>query len=389
MTSHIDHAAAANRARKLLLVALFASTLAATLALSSGRALANHVSCGDTITADTTLDSDLVNCPNNGIVIGAGRITLDLAGHQIDGDGAPAVGCDPEIEWCDVGIMNEGHDGVTTRLGEVQEFDLGLVVGDARGNRVMKISSRRQVFFGALVFGSTRNLIRDGTFSHNTPPKGDGIGVFGSRHIRIVDNQIRSNEGPGIHLGDSSHNVVKENKFVRNGPSVLIEGSANFVSGNRVVGGAGILMAMGDENVISENHVSRAIDSIAIENGHRNRVARNLVAHARGTQGISLGINLPPIGGGRNVVRENRVENSREDGFRVAAEDRNSVLKGNIAIFAGDDGFSVKGPSTKLTDNWALSNDDLGIDALPHVIDGGRNIARRNGDPRQCTNIAC
>ena len=213
--------------------------------------------------------------------------------------------------------------------------------------------------------------------------------MFGCRHIRIVDNEIASNEGPGIHLGESSNNVVKENKFVRNGPSVLIEGNANYVSGNRVVGGAGILVGVGDRNVITENHVSRAIDSIAIEDARRNLVAHNLVAHARGDQGISLGLNLPPIGGGGNVVRENRVENSGEDGFRVAAEDNNSVLKRNVAIGAGDDGFNIKGPSTKLTGNRALRNDDLGIDALPSSIDGGGNVARHNGDPRQCTNIAC
>jgi hypothetical protein len=41
------------------------------------------VGCGDTITTDPTPDSDLVNCPNNGIMIGADNITLDLNGHTI------------------------------------------------------------------------------------------------------------------------------------------------------------------------------------------------------------------------------------------------------------------------------------------------------------------
>jgi hypothetical protein len=40
--------------------------VAGATALGGGRALASHVSCGDTITADTTLDSDLADCPNNG-----------------------------------------------------------------------------------------------------------------------------------------------------------------------------------------------------------------------------------------------------------------------------------------------------------------------------------
>ena len=57
------------------------------LAFGASQASASHVSCGDTIIADTTLDSDLVDCPGNGIVIGADDVTLDLNGHTIDGDG--------------------------------------------------------------------------------------------------------------------------------------------------------------------------------------------------------------------------------------------------------------------------------------------------------------
>jgi hypothetical protein len=41
------------------------------LALFPDDALAGNVQCGDTITSDTTLEADLIGCPNNGIVIGA------------------------------------------------------------------------------------------------------------------------------------------------------------------------------------------------------------------------------------------------------------------------------------------------------------------------------
>ena len=380
----------------LRLAGIFACTAVAALVLSSERALADHVSCGDTITADTTLDSDLTNCPNNGIVIGADDLTLDLNGHRIDGDEAPAAGCDPQIELCDIGVLNDGHDGVTTKDGSMQEFDYGIALGNAHENRALRISSRREVFFGAVLFGSARNVIRGGSFSHNTPPEGDGIGVFGCRHIRIIENEIRANEGPGVHLRGSSKNVVMGNTFVRNGPSVAIGGeggharaNGNQVLGNRVVGGDGIFVGPGDRNVITGNHVSRATGSIAIERGQHNLVAHNLVARARGSQGISLGINNPPFGGGGNVVRENRVKNSREDGFRVAVKDNGSVLRRNIAIAAGDDGFDIQGHSTKLAENRALRNDDLGIDAVRSSIDGGGNLARRNGNPRQCKSIAC
>src|SRR5829696_1302233 len=93
------------------------------LAVGPGPAFASHVSCGDTITADTTLDSDLVDCPDNGIVIGADDITLDLNGHVIDSDGTPFSGCHPRREVCDVGVVNDDHDGITIMQGSVREFD--------------------------------------------------------------------------------------------------------------------------------------------------------------------------------------------------------------------------------------------------------------------------
>jgi hypothetical protein len=75
--------------------------------------------CGDTITTDTTLHKNLVDCPNNGIVIGADKITLDLNGHLIDGDGTPTSGCENEKEFCDVGVVNERHGGVTVMHGSI------------------------------------------------------------------------------------------------------------------------------------------------------------------------------------------------------------------------------------------------------------------------------
>jgi hypothetical protein len=122
--------------------------LAVASAIGGGRALASHVSCGAVITTDTTLDSDLIDCPNNGIVIGADDITLDLNGHLIDGDGTPFADCHPRKEICDTGVVNEGHDGVTVSDGSVREFFFGLDIERVRQNRLLRISSFRNEFAG-------------------------------------------------------------------------------------------------------------------------------------------------------------------------------------------------------------------------------------------------
>src|SRR5437868_5489743 len=64
--------------------AIATAALLAFGALLAGPAFATHVTCGQVITKSTTLDSDLTNCPGDGVVIGANNLTLDLNGHTID-----------------------------------------------------------------------------------------------------------------------------------------------------------------------------------------------------------------------------------------------------------------------------------------------------------------
>src|SRR5215211_4731466 len=114
----------------------------ALVALSGAEAAGQgQPKCGDKITADTTLHKDLVDCPNNGLRIAADNVTLDLNGHTIDGDGTPAAGCDPETEFCDVGVVNFRHDGVTVTHGSMRQFDGGVNFGEVRNNRLLDISA--------------------------------------------------------------------------------------------------------------------------------------------------------------------------------------------------------------------------------------------------------
>ena len=267
---------------KLLTFAAAATAICVTL-ICAGQASAANVACGETITADTTLDGDLVGCPNNGIVIGADGVTLDLGGHVIDGDGKAATGCDPEADVCDFGVINDGHDGLIVKNGSVRQFATGVLLSRARRNRVLEVTSTRNDLFGAALVLSKRSVVRNSSLSRNIAPDGDGMGLFSSDRIRIVGNTIAGNPGPGIHVFDSSRNLIKRNELTRNGPAILMEGSRNEVRNNRIAGGAGIIVGPpGDRNVIAGNRVTGAIDSIAIEKGRGNSVIRNRVVDSRG-----------------------------------------------------------------------------------------------------------
>ncbi len=376
------------RGRLTSVAAIAAFAVVAFMDSSDSAAAAKQPKCGDTITADTTLHHNLTNCPNNGLIIGADNITLDLNYHTVDGDGSLTPRCNPETEFCDEGVVNLGHDGVTVVHGSVRGFAFGADAGRARHVRFLDISTSRNLFFGMAVFASTRIVIRNGSSSRNIPPEGDGIGVFASNHVRIVHNKIRRNAGPGIHLDHSDQNLIKRNVFSRNGPAILMQGDRNEIRQNRVRRGGGILAGPASHNVIARNRVSRASESISVEKGQDNLVTRNLVVRTRGP-GIRLGIQRPSIGGANNVVSRNQVKRSGDDGFLVNEKDNRSLLSHNLAIGAADDGFDVRSHTAKVTGNRAVQNRDLGIAARRGVIDGGGNVARHNGALRQCTNILC
>ena len=77
-------------AKRQPLSALAASFVALVLALAllPGDARARHLECGERVTEDVRLDSDLRDCRGVGLVIvAADGVTVDLGGHTIDGTG--------------------------------------------------------------------------------------------------------------------------------------------------------------------------------------------------------------------------------------------------------------------------------------------------------------
>jgi len=379
----------------VLLAVILALAVAGLMAFSDSKAAAvQQVSCGDTIAADTTLHHNLVNCPNNGIIIGADDVTLDLNYHTIDGDGTPNADCNDQNETCDVGVAIEGHDGDTVVHGSVRQFGDGVIVGTARHTRLLGVSSSRNQFSAIVVFDSTRGLVRNCSGNGSVAGVGQGMFLTFSHQIRILHNSFRNNADNGIGVFESTHNLIQGNLTSRNKgvAGIRIDSDRNRVRRNRSVrdGVFGIFVD-GKRNVIARNRVSQPHlpghreEGVAIEvdGGDRNVIARNSV---RDTEGDAISVIDRAVG---NVVRRNHTREAGEDGVHIGAKARDTHLRRNHARHSQDDGIDVKSRSTKLTRNEARCNVDLGIEAVRGVIDGGGNKASGNGDPRQCTHVVC
>ena len=345
--------------RLLAVIALFAGCIVGVATAQSPPA---GIACGDTITADTTLDRDLTGCPSNGLVIGADGITLDLNGHTISGNGKPVRRCGRD-QICDVGVADDDHVGVTVRGGSVRGFGIGVGVFRGRNNRFVELNSSRNQFFGFVIGGSSRTVVRDSSGHDNPRPDGDGLGVFNSYDVRIVHNSFRRN-GIGMHIQDSNHNLIKGNVMARNGDfGILLEGRGNQLRANHSVrdGVAAIQLGPGRRNVIAWNRIDRSGEGIALEQGRGNLVARNVIVGVR-QDGIRLGMWDPPVGNTRTVVRRNLVMDAGRDGYRVAQRVRGALLVGNVARRSGDDGFDIDSPSARLIRNRALGSIDQGVE---------------------------
>jgi parallel beta-helix repeat protein len=386
---------------------ILALVVAGFAVLGGGQALASHVSCGETITTNTTLDSDLANCPNNGIVIGADNITLDLNGHTIDGNGTPVDPC-PEGESCDVGVDNSaGHSGVTVKGGSVRQFSVGvLVAGGAARNRLHQLAVSDTTDYGIVVADSTgsvidktamsdpgvvglvlvdsqRALVARNSVSGTT---GYAVFMFGVDDSRIQHNKLDADQH-GFLLGGSAHNLVQHNAVSHTGGGIeVVEGAtANRVEHNRFTG---ILVGDASDTLIRHNLVAAPeAFGIILDGAFRTTLDRNIVT-APGPAIIVTKLEAAAAPQD-TIVSGNHVTSKFSDGILVDNGATGTLLVRNRAIRNGDDGIDVDASATTVTRNIANHNHDLGIEAVPGVIDGGGNHAAGNGNPAQCINIDC
>ena len=328
-----------------------------------GSAAANHVACGDVITQDTTLDSNLT-CPDRGPTIAASNITLDLAGHAITGPGSG-----PGLELISA-------DGVTIRNGTIRNFAEGVYTDGGRGTALIGMRFNANGA-GVRCQYAPECTIEDSIFAGN----GTGVDIASAdggdpAPTLIRRNVIRDNDFGIRFTGEAG--LVIDNRVVRN----RLDGIANDygrpvrIAGNVVTanGGDGVRVFYGAAATVAGNHVARNAD-----NGVR-------------VEGAG-----PGIASTSAIVEDNRITRNGRDGILVENENLRATVQRNDVRRNGDDGIDSDhgfDPNPSFFDvlvraNNAFRNTDLGIEAAPGTTDGGGNRARKNGNPAQCVGVTC
>jgi parallel beta-helix repeat protein len=349
------------------------ASLLLTLILVAAAPASAQPACGQVITQDTTLTADL-DCDGDGLVIGAPGITLDLGGHKISANRA---------------VINTGHADVTIRNGSITFDTVGVQLIGARGNTIRDLAIDG-LLWGIELRGSDRNRI----VANNLLSALIGLDSTSDRNV-VRENVTRGHEGV-ITVSGSYNRLVHNIVWTTVDTAMSVGGHHNEVLNNGLVAARGTLLALRgvEDSVIANNHLVQYEASfgdlaVYVTGSSRNVFRDNEVASA------PLGILIES--GARNVFRRNLVEGAVDptfttgepDGFGVQAAATGTLLQNNDVHGFADDGIDVEAPSTTIRRNTANQNGDLGIEAVPGVIDGGGNTASGNGNPLQCTNVFC
>ena len=242
-------------------------SLAATSAAGVAPAGAAGPGCGSVVSGSVVLQADLVNCPADGLIVGAPNTRIDLNGRTISGTNAAGS----------VGIRINGHLNVTivssAPFASIAEFTVGIRANNTRGLSVSNVTTQA-VVFGLRLEHSIGASIRGNNlgFAQLVPECGPGTAPAGIRLFDSHRNTIRDNAtqltGYGILLIQSDANTVRGNGAAPPGSDgnscngiAMVSSDRNDIVANRTTENRGGDPAAGDGifvDVASRGTSSRA-----------------------------------------------------------------------------------------------------------------------------------
>lgn len=303
---------------------------------------ATIVHCGMTVKSSFTLDRNLLNCDDDGLVVGASNITIDLGGFTLGGDN----------DGGHTGVLNEsGFRNVTITNGTITHFDRGVLIAgsSAAANVVTELLLGDNPLGGVVIADAGRNLVAKNTI-HDKP----AVSIVGNSN-KVDRNEIISTRSSTVPS------------------SIRAAGDANSITRNSVAKGSVGVAIAGDRNVIDRNKLFNGARSGVVVTGSANKIRRNVVSSYAG-QGVWVRNTGDEVD---NLIEDNDVTTNRLDGVLADAEE--TQILSNDSNSNRLDGFHVRGEHSLVEDNDATGNRSWGVDANVTGIQGSDNDVARNG----------
>ena len=175
-------------------------------------------SCGQVITQNVVLTSNLNCAETDGLIVNAGDIVIDLNGHTISG---PDIDSDTQTS-SKVGIMIPNVNNVVVQDGTIEGFQAGVLMTGSQNVEVkgMVIKNNQIGLFstGASIVNAHLSIIMNNQI---------GIAGHSTQQSTFEDNIIFQNALAGITLVNSDNSVITLNSITESGNGLYIDNQSN------------------------------------------------------------------------------------------------------------------------------------------------------------------
>ena len=180
--------------------------------------LAISPSCGQVITQNVVLTSNLNCADSDGLIVGASDIVIDLNGHTISGPDVDSQ----EKTSSKVGVMIPNMNNVVVQDGTIQGFQAGVLMTGSQNVELKSIVSKNNQI-GA--FSTGASIVN----AHLSILMNNEIGFAGhsTQQPTLENNILYQNALAGITLVNTDNGVITLNSITESGNGLYVDNQSN------------------------------------------------------------------------------------------------------------------------------------------------------------------
>ena len=180
--------------------------------------LAISPSCGQVITQNVVLTSNLNCADSDGLIVSASDIVIDLNGHTISG---PDVNSQEKTS-SKVGVMIPNMNNVVVQDGTIQGFQAGVLMTGSQNVELKSIVSKNNQI-GA--FSTGASIVN----AHLSILMNNEIGFAGhsTQQPTLENNILYQNALAGITLVNTDNGVITLNSITESGNGLYVDNQSN------------------------------------------------------------------------------------------------------------------------------------------------------------------